>query len=92
MSARSKFKVGMPAARGSNSDYQEVEKISHTSQVDNAFSILKPGEIRPSLVFDKSLLNDQGILISCLSPNDWTDGYISFCQMPGDRARSGHLR
>src|SRR4051794_25924403 len=75
MPAWSKFKVGVPATKGFNSDCQKFGTVSHTSHVDSALSILSRGEIRPYLVFDESLLNDQRILVSWLSPNHWHNGY-----------------
>lgn len=68
-----KFKVGTPSTtKGfTNTDCQPFDTVSHTSHVETALSILDKGEIRPYLVFDESKLNDQRILVSWLSPNNW---------------------
>lgn len=70
-----KFKVGTPDTEGFNTDCQQFETVSHTSHVDAALSIVERGEIRPYLVFDESILNDQRILVSWLSPNHWGTGF-----------------
>lgn len=75
MSEWNKFKVGVPAAKGFNSDCVRFDSVSHTSHIAPAISIIEAGEIRPSLVFDKSKLNDQRILVSWLSPNHWSTGF-----------------
>ena len=75
MSEWKKFKVGVPAVKGFNSDCVRFDSVSHTSHIGSAISIIEAGEIRPSLVFDESKLNDQRILVSWLSPNHWSTGY-----------------
>lgn len=75
MSEWKKFKVGVPAATGFNPDCVRFDSVSHTSHIGTAISIIEAGEIRPSLVFDESKLNDQRILVSWLSPNHWSTGY-----------------
>ena len=49
--------------------------VTHTSHVSSALQIIEAGEIRPSLVFDESILNDRRILVSWFSPNTWHAGY-----------------
>jgi hypothetical protein len=52
------------------------QTVSHTCHVDAAIEIIKRGEVRPGLVFDKSKLNKKRILVSWVSPNSWaTLGY-----------------
>lgn len=75
MSEWKKFKVGVPAEKGFNPDCVRFDSVSHTSHIGSAISIIEAGEIRPSLVFDESKLNDQRILVSWLSPNHWSTGY-----------------
>lgn len=54
---------------------QAFRTVSHTSHIDSAISIVKNNEIRPSLVFDESILNKKRIQVSWLSPNTWHNGY-----------------
>ncbi len=75
MSEWKKFKVGVPAVTGFNKDCQQFNSVSHTSHVSSAINIIEVGEVRPSLVFDESKLNDQRILVSWLSPNHWSTGF-----------------
>lgn len=77
MSEWEKFKVGTPVAKakGIESSCRLFDSVSHTSHVSSAINIIKAGKIRPSLVFDKSKLNDQRILVSWLSPNHWSKGF-----------------
>ena len=71
----SDFAVGDPADKGFNADCRVLSKVTHTAHVRQALEILNRREIRPYLVFDESILNDQRILVSWLSPNEWTPGY-----------------
>jgi len=75
MSEFKKFRVGVPATHGFTVDCMPFDSVSHTSHANSAISIIEAGEIRPSLVFDESILNDQRILVSWLSPNHWSTGY-----------------
>ncbi|WP_031438130.1 hypothetical protein [Methylobacter tundripaludum] len=70
-----KFKVGVAASSGFNEDCRRFDSVSHTSHVSAAINIIEAGEVRPSLVFDKSKLNEQRILVSWLSPNYWSTGF-----------------
>lgn len=47
--------------------------ISHVAHIDFVPQILAEGTLRAGLVYDKSILNDQRILVTWLSPNDWTN-------------------
>ena len=62
---------------GSNdsSKYTKIEWVTHTAHIPAAISILKAGEIKQSLVFDESKLNNKRILVSWFSPNKWNTGY-----------------
>jgi hypothetical protein len=73
--AWTKFKVGTPSTNGFNTNCLKFETVSHTSHVDTALSIIERCEIRPYLVFDESILNEQRILVSWLSPNYWNIGF-----------------
>ena len=75
MSEWEKFKVGVPAIKGFNDDCQRLDSVSHTSHISSAINIIEVGEVRPSLVFDESKLNDRRILVSWLSPNHWSTGF-----------------
>lgn len=70
-----KFRVGIPPLTGFNNSCRKFETVSHTCHVDAALNIFELGEIRPYLVFDKSILNDRRILVSWLSPNHWGVGF-----------------
>lgn len=75
MSEWEKFKVGKPANKGFTSSCKPFDSVSHTSHISSAIDIIEAGEVRPSLVFDESILNDQRILVSWLSPNYWSTGF-----------------
>lgn len=75
MSEWKKFKVGKPPKIGFANECKRFSTVSHTSHVESAISIIERGEIKPYLVFDKSILNDKRILVSWLSPNYWSTGF-----------------
>lgn len=54
---------------------KRITSISHTCHVSSALQILDADEIRASLVYDKSVLNEARVLVSWLSPNHWANGY-----------------
>ena len=72
-----RFSVGAVSTKENwtNPDCVPFDSITHTSHVGSAISIIENGEIRKSLVFDKSKLNKERILVSWLSPNSWSNGY-----------------
>lgn len=72
MSEWEDFKVG---PKFNSPDCIPFDYVSHTSHVSSAINIIEAGEVRPSLVFDESKLNDQRILVTWLSPNHWTTGF-----------------
>ena len=49
-----------------------LSTVSHVAHVHTALEILAAGRLRPGLVFDKSRLNSSRVLVTWLSPNDWT--------------------
>ncbi len=81
-----RFAVGKPSSnpRWTETTCQPLETVSHVAHVDTALDIVQDGRIRPGLVFDKSKLNKDRILVAWTSPNDWSgaggfrSGNISF--------------
>ncbi|MRS01896.1 hypothetical protein EG832_01490 [bacterium] len=69
-----KFKVGEVSTRRNwtNQDCQPFETVSHVAHHDIARRIMCDGIIRSGLVCDESKLNTERILVSWLSPNDWS--------------------
>jgi hypothetical protein len=48
--------------------------VYHVAHVETAIRILKDGHCKAGLVFDKSKLNTERILVNWLSPNEWSNG------------------
>lgn len=71
-----KYKVGSPSTRPNwvESDCRELTEIYHVAHLEAAHRIIVDGKIRSGLVYDKSILNEERILVSWLSPNHWNDG------------------
>jgi hypothetical protein len=71
------FKVGQPSQRPNwtEKDCQPFSTVSHTSHINPAVGIVEGTELRPSLVFDESILNQHRILVSWVSPNHWGTGF-----------------
>lgn len=71
-----KYKIGKQSStpNWTNNDYQLLDKVSHVAHLEIAFRILKDAKIRSGLVFDKSQLNTERILVNWLSPNNWAHG------------------
>lgn len=64
--------MGKPSTKNwVENDCQSFSNISHVSHINNALNIIEDGVIKSGLVFDKSLLNTERILVVWLSPNDW---------------------
>lgn len=69
------FQVGPP----SNSedwfqpDCKTFDHVYHVTHIDLAWQILVDGRITAGLVYDKSKLRTERILVTWLSPNDWTN-------------------
>jgi hypothetical protein len=72
-----RFRVGNPSTRRGwvEPNCAPFDSVSHISHIDPALRIISDEEIRPSLVFDKSILNTERILVSWLSPNYWSPGF-----------------
>jgi len=68
------FKVGEPDSYF-GVRCAELKTVRHVSHVETALSIIAAEEIRPTLVFDESILNDKRILVSWFSPNFWNPGF-----------------
>jgi len=71
-----KFKVGTysTSKNWTNPDFQRLTKVLHVSHIETAFNILKDKKVRSGLIYDKSKLNTERILVCWLSPNIWTHG------------------
>ncbi len=69
-----RFRVGSPSTKTNwvNPDCQPLIAIYHVAHLDTALRITADGRLRAGLVFDKSKLNTERILVTWLSPNDWT--------------------
>jgi hypothetical protein len=69
------FRVGDPAPKGFNRDCMPLETVAHVAHLEAASRIVKDEKLRAGLIFDKSKLNQDRILVNWLSPNEWSDGY-----------------
>jgi hypothetical protein len=69
-----RFRVGekSKAPNWVNIDCQPVDTIFHITHVGSAIQVLSGTTIKAGLVFDKSRLNSDRILVVWLSPNDWS--------------------
>lgn len=56
-----------------NNDSREFECVFHVSHIKSSLRILEDKKINKNIVFDKSKLNETRILVSWLSPNDWSN-------------------
>jgi hypothetical protein len=65
------FSVGKRSTKW-QADCQPLETVAHVSHVKSALSIVDQMAIKAGLVFDKSSLNTERILVVWLSPNDWS--------------------
>lgn len=52
----------------------ELEEASHTTHIEHGLEIVRSREIKPSLIYDESILRSERILVNWLSPNDWRYG------------------
>jgi hypothetical protein len=79
------FAVKEPCFDHGQTNYEcsRFHTVSHVAHIEYALRILKDGEIRPNLVYDKSRLKDKRISVSWVSPKDWS-------KMKG--FRYGHIR
>lgn len=58
---------------GGSVECQRLPTVSHVTHVNPALTILRDGALRPRLIYDESRLNTERILVTWLSPNDWTN-------------------
>lgn len=72
-----KFSVGSPSTRKNwtNQNCVPFDSLDHVTHIRSSLPILIDQRIKSGLVFDKSILNQQRILVSWLSPNVWGGGY-----------------
>lgn len=71
-----KYKVGQPSQTNFHPDNcRPFSIVGHVSHVDSGIEILRSGTIRKGLIFDKSILNKDRILVTWCSPNSWGPGY-----------------
>jgi hypothetical protein len=70
------YKVGNPSTTDNwtNENCCPMRAIYHITHIENSISILKNRTILPKLVYDKSILNQDRILVNWLSPNFWWEG------------------
>lgn len=70
----SPFKVGEPPGHPSwfRLTCQTLATVTHVTHLRSAVDVLRAGQLTPQLVFDKSRLNTERILVLWLSPNDWS--------------------
>ncbi|MEO5990931.1 MAG: hypothetical protein ABIP68_04790 [Ferruginibacter sp.] len=70
-----KYKVGkITNSNDFSNDCQKLETLKHVTHIESAIRILKDKNITAGLVYDKSLLNNDRILVNWLSPNNWNRG------------------
>ncbi len=71
-----KYKVGKPSKKENwdNRDCVSFRKVSHIAHINKAINIISDSKIKSSLVFDKSKLKLERILVNWFSPNEWYNG------------------
>ncbi|PSK91583.1 hypothetical protein [Taibaiella chishuiensis] len=70
-----KYKVGPTSSGALGSDScRPLEQLYHVAHLKTAVRILEDGKIKQSLIYDKSKLNKDRILVCWLSPNFWANG------------------
>lgn len=50
-----------------------LDTVSHVAHIEAGCDVIRDGQLRAGLVFDESKLNKSRILVTWLSPNDWTN-------------------
>lgn len=72
-----RFAVGTKSThpRWVEPDCRPLELISHVTHVSTSARVLEDELLRAGLIFDKSKLNADRILVVWLSPNYWNDGF-----------------
>lgn len=68
------FRVGEPSTDPSwtNMDCLPMRTVKHVTHIASAFQLIADARIIAGLVFDQSRLNTERVLVTWLSPNDWT--------------------
>jgi hypothetical protein len=71
-----KYKVGTKSERANwvNASCQELDVVYHVAHLETAERILKDNCCRAGLIYDKSKLKSERILVNWLSPNTWANG------------------
>lgn len=57
---------------GNSKKFISLNEIGHVAHIDGALQIIKDRKIKPGLIFHNSVLSDKRILVSWVSPNDWS--------------------
>jgi len=71
----SRYSVGQVSKKKNwvNPDCVSLSVVTHVTHVQLGLDILRAGRIAPQLIYDDSRLNTQRILVTWLSPNDWSN-------------------
>jgi hypothetical protein len=67
------FRVGKKSTRKNWTEpsCQSLSVVSHVTHIRHAVDVVRDGRVTPQLIYDKSRLNTERILVVWLSPNDW---------------------
>jgi len=70
------FAVGEPSETSNwiESSCQELDTVYHVTHLHHSIRILQDQRIRPTLIYDKSILNTTRTSVVWLSPNYWAHG------------------
>lgn len=70
------FKVGKKSEKSNwiNTSCQSLETLYHVAHLETADRIFKDKICRAGLIYDKSILNTDRLLVNWLSPNTWAYG------------------
>lgn len=68
------FRVGEPSTspNWTNNDCCPLDEVTHVTHLASSIRVLERKRIAKGLVFDKSKVNTERLLVNWLSPNDWT--------------------
>jgi len=70
-----KYKCAEPSRAGFTLNTPtRLTAVQHVVHLEHAYNILRDKKLRAGLVFDKSVLNTERILVNWLSPNHWHYG------------------
>ena len=67
------FRLNSNIPVDSDNNHKTLTNLYHVTHVENALQIVRDSKIKAGLVYDKSKLNTERILVAWLSPNDWTN-------------------